>query len=97
MKSKYYNNSNKLVFGKMKNETRGVSIEKFADLKPQMSLFLIDNNEHKKAKGMNKNVVATIIYNEYKDALLNKKCVRSSMNRIQRKHLKIGTYELNKI
>ena len=79
----------------MKNETRGVSIEKFADLKPQMSLFLIDNNEHKKAKGMN--IVATIIYNEYKDALLNKKCVRSSMNRIQRKHLKIGTYELNKI
>ena len=53
----------------MKNETRGVAIEEFVDLKPQMSLFLIDNNDHKTAKEMNKNVVATIIYNEYKDAL----------------------------
>ena len=46
---------------------------------------------------MNKNVVATISYNEHKDVLLNKKCIRYSMNRIQSKDHRIGTYEINKI
>ena len=44
-----------------------------------------DNSEHKKKKSVNKNVVATISYNEYKDVLLNKKCLRQSMNGIQSK------------
>ena len=48
----------------------------------------VDNNEHKKAKGVNKNVVATIGHNEYIDVLLNKKCLRHSMNRFQRKIIK---------
>ena len=46
---------------------------------------------------MNKNVVATISHNEYKDVLLNNKCIRHSMNRIQSKDHRIGTYEINKI
>ena len=62
-KSKYYDNSNKLVTGKMKDETGGVAIEECAGLKPKMYSFLVDNNEHKKAKGMNKNVVAIINHN----------------------------------
>ena len=70
-KSKYYNNSIKLVIGKMEDETAGVAIEEFVGLKPKMYLFLVDNSEHKKAKGMNKNVTATISHNEYKDVLLN--------------------------
>ena len=45
---------------------------------------------------MNRNV-ATIIYNEYKDVLLNDKCIRHSMNRIQSKDHRIRTYEINKI
>ena len=61
-----------------------------------MYLFLVDNNEHKKSKGL-KNVVATISNNEYKDEMLNKKCIRSSMNRIQSKDHGIRTYEINKI
>ena len=55
------------------------------------------NSEHKKAKGVNRNVVATISHNEYKYVLLNKKCLRHSMNSIQSKDHKIGTYEINKI
>ena len=39
-KSKYYDNSNKLVIGKMKDETGGVAIEEFVVLKPKMSLLL---------------------------------------------------------
>ena len=35
-KSKYYDNSNKLVVGKMKDETVGVAIEEFVGLKPNI-------------------------------------------------------------
>ena len=48
----------------MKDEIGGVAIEEFVELKPKMYSFLIDNNEHKKAKGMNKNDVAAISHNE---------------------------------
>ena len=54
-KSKYYDNSNKLMVGKMNDET------------------------------------------DDKGILLNKKCLRHSVNRIQRKDEKIGAYEINKI
>ena len=73
-------------------------IEKFIGLKPKMHLLLVDSNsEHKKAKDVKKNVAATISRNEYKDVLLNNKCFRYSMNRIQSKDHRIGTYEINKI
>ena len=50
-KSKYYNDSNKLVVGKMKDETGGVAIEEFVGLKPKMYSFLVDDNsKHKKAE-----------------------------------------------
>ena len=51
----------------------------------------------KKAKGVNRNVVATISYNKYKDVLLNNKCLRHSMNRIQSNSHGMGTYVINKI
>ena len=64
-KSKYYENSNKSVVGKVKDETIGVAIEEFAGLKPKIYSYLVNsNNEHKKTKGVKKNVVATIIHNE---------------------------------
>ena len=37
-KSKYYNNSKKLIIGKMKDETGGVAIEEFVELKPKLYL-----------------------------------------------------------
>ena len=55
-----------------------------------------DSSEHKKAKSVNKNVVATISYDEYKDVLLDKKYLRHSMNRSQSKDQRIWTYEMNK-
>ena len=81
----------------MKDDTGGVAIEEFVGLKPKMYSFLLDNSEHKKTKGVNRNVVATTSHNEYKDALLNNRCVRHSINRIQSKDHKIETYEINKI
>ena len=97
-KSKYYDDSKKLLIGKMKDKTAGVATEKFVGLKPKMYLFLLDDNsEHRKPKGVNTNVVAKISHNEYKDVLLNKKCLRHLMNRIQSKDHRIETYEINKI
>ena len=62
-------------------------------------VFIFDRckNEDKKAKSLNRNIVATISNKEYKVFLLNEKCLRHSMNRIQSKDHKIGTYEINKI
>ena len=57
----------------------------------------MENSEHKKAKSVNKNAVLTIIHNEYKDVLLNNKCLRHSRNRIQSKEHTVGTFEINKI
>ena len=58
--------------GKKKDQTSGVATKKFFELKEKMYSLLVDNNsEHKKAKGVNRNVVATIIHNECKDVLLN--------------------------
>ena len=39
----------------------------------------------------------TLSHNENKDVLLKNKCIRHTMNRIQSKEHRIGTYEINKI
>ena len=68
----------------MKNETGGVAIEEFVGLKPKMYSYLVDDiSEPKKTKGANRNIVAIISHNE--DVLLNKNCLRHSVNRIQSK------------
>ena len=46
---------------------------------------------------MKRNVVATINHKDYKDVLLNNKCIRQSMNRIQSKDHRIANCEINKI
>ena len=75
-KSKYYDNSNKLLVGKMKDETGDVAIEEFVGLKPKMHSYLLDDNsEHRQVKSVNRNAVATISRNDYKDVLLNKRCL----------------------
>ena len=56
--SKFYDDSNKLVVVKMKDETAGATIKECFGLKPKMYSFLVDDNsEHKKANGINKNFV----------------------------------------
>ena len=64
-KSKYYDNSNKLVVGKMKDETAVAAIEEFVGLKPRMYSYLVDDNsENKKTKGVNRYGVAAISHNK---------------------------------
>ena len=53
----------------MNDETGGGTTEEFVGLKAKMCWFLVEHNsEHKKAKkGENRNDVAAISCNEYKD------------------------------
>ena len=90
-KSKYSNNSNKLVTGKMKDEICGVAIEELVQLSNS------DNSEHKKAKHVNRNVAEKITHNKYKDVSFNNKCMRYLMNRNQNKDHKTGIYKINKV
>ena len=79
----------------MRDKTGGVAIEESVRLKPKMYSFLLGNSQHKK-EGVNKNVVATITHNEYKDVLFNNNCIRHWMIRIQSKDHITGTYEVKK-
>ena len=86
--------SNKLFVGKMKDETGGVAIEEFVGLKSKINFFGADvKREHKKTKGVNKNVFVTISHRERKDVLLYNKCLRHSM-KIQSKSHSIGIYKI---
>ena len=79
----------------MKDETWGVAIEEFVGLKPKIYSFLVnDNSGHKKEEDVNRKNRSR---SEYKDVLLNKKRFRHSMNRIQSKDHKIGTYKIKRI
>ena len=80
----------------MIDKTGGVVIEEFAGQRPNIYSFLADNSEYKKSKSENRNVVAIISHNEYKD-VLNNKCIRHSMNRTQTKYHRKGTHEIKHI
>ena len=68
----------------------GIPTEEFVELKPKKILYSSKNSsEYKKSKCLHKNLVAKISQNEKKNGLSNKKCIRYSMNRIQRKNYRI--------
>ena len=97
-KSKYCDDSNKLVILKLKDEIGGFAIKEFVGLKPKMYVHFIDDSSgHKKAKGLNRNVVKTVSQNEYKNVLVSERYLRHSMNRIRSGDHKIVTYKVNKI
>ena len=60
------------------------------------SLIDVDNEENKKVKSVNKNVVKNIRHRKCIDVSFNKK-KRDKMERIQSRSHKIGTYENGKI
>ena len=92
--SKFFDQANKKVIGKMKDESEGKIIDEFVGLKSKMySMKNIDGKESNTAKGVN---IATE-FNEFKDTLFNKKIMRHKRRRIQSKKHKLGTYEINKI
>ena len=92
--SKFYDNQNEIVVGKMKIVYRGVLINKFVGLKSKMrSMLSHDGKEYNTGKKVN----TATQFNEFRDTLFNKKIMRHKMKRIQSKKHKLGTYEINKI
>ena len=92
--SRFFDETNKKVNGKMKNESEGKIIVEFVGLKSKIySMKNIDGKEPITEKGVN---IATE-FNEFKDMLFNKKIIRHKMRRIQGKKHKMGTYVINKI
>ena len=85
---KFYDNPNKKVIGKMKDEYGGAIIDTFIGLKSKMySIKKINGSESSTTKGVN--IVTG--FNEFKDVLFNKKVIRHKMKRMQAKKHKIGT------
>ena len=92
--SKFFDETNKKVIGKMKDEFGGVIVSEFVGLKSKMySIKKIDGKEHNTAKGVS---IATE-FDKFKDVLFNKKIIKHKMKRIQSKKHKLGTYEIAKI
>ena len=80
--SKFYDDSNKKVIDKMKDEIGGIIIDAFIGLKSKMyAIKKIDGTESNTAKGVS---IATE-FNEFKDVYFNKKVIRHNMKRIQAK------------
>ena len=83
--STFYDDTNKKVIGKMKDEYGGAIIDQLIGLKSKMySIKKINGSESSTTKGVN---IATD-FNEFKDVLFNKKVIRHKMKRIQAKNIK---------
>ena len=92
--SKFYDNSNKKVIGKMKDAMSGKVISEFVGLKSEMySLVTVDDEEKVRAKGINKK----LRHDEFYDGLLDKKVDRHNMKRIQAKKHRLVTYDICKV
>ena len=69
---KCYNESNKKVLGKFKDEEKGMIIKEVICLKPKMYCVLTDKVLHKKAKGIPKNKVENeLTFDKFKNTLNN--------------------------
>ena len=92
--SKFFDETNKNVIGKMKDEFAGASVNEFVGLKSKMySMRKIDGKECNTAKGVS---IATE-YNKFKDVLFNEKIIRHNMKKIHSKKHKLGIYKIDKI
>ena len=92
--SKFFDETNKKVIGKMKGEFSGVIVDEYVGLKSKIcSKKKINGKESNTAKAVN---IATD-FNEFKDFLFVKKIIRHKMKRIKSKKHKLGTYEIDKI
>ena len=80
--STFYDDTNKNIIGKMKDEYGGAIIDQFIGLKSKMlSIKKINGSESSTTK-----VVSIVTeLNEFKDVLFNKKGIRHKMKRMQAK------------
>ena len=92
--SKFRDDTNMIVIGKMKDEMCGKVVSEFVGLKSKMySLITIDDVEKIRAKGTN----TKLKHGEFVDVLDNKKIVRHNIKRIQSKRHRLGTCNVSTI
>ena len=96
--SPFFDDSNKKVIGKFKDEAAGIPIVEFVGLRSKMYSYMKDNEKGSRtAKGIKKNVIKQKIqHDNYKDTLFNKKQMRHTMRLIKSEKHQIGSYMVNK-
>ena len=97
--SPYFDDTNKKVIGKFKDEAAGVPIHEFVGLRSKMYSYIKDNQEGgKKAKGIKKSVVKkNIRHEDYKETLSKDEQMHHKMKTIRSKNHELYSYEINKV
>ena len=98
--SPFFDNSNKKVIGKFKDEAAGTPIVGFVGLKSKMYSYITDDDEKsgRTAKGIKKNVIKQELqHDNYMNVLFNKMQMRHTMRLIKSERHQIGSYVVNKI
>jgi hypothetical protein len=93
-----YDETNKKVIGKFKDELNGKIITEHVGLKPKQYAFKVENGEEtKKSKGVKMNVVKALKVDDYKRCLFENKTIRRVQYMIRSKIHQIYTIKQNKI
>ena len=97
--SPYFNNTNKKVIGKFKDEAAGILITEFVGLRSKMYSYIKENNQcGKTAKGIKKNIIKkNITHENYKQTLFENKQICHKMKTIRSQNHELGSYEINKV
>ena len=97
--SKYFNNTNKKVIGKFKDEASGICITEFIGLRSKMYSYIKDDNKvNKTAKGIKKNIIKkNITHENYKKVLFDNEQMHHTMKTIRSHNHQLGSYEINKV
>ena len=89
---------NKKVIDLMKDEMGGDIIEEFVSLRPKLYSYRVGSKEHKKCKGIKKNVVKkTLTFEDYKNCLFSKKNILRSQLLFRSCKHDVHTIEVNKL
>ena len=95
--SQYFDDTNKKVIGKFKDEAAGVPICEFVGLRSKMYSYMKDDQKGgKTAKGIKKNVIKkNITHENYKETIFNNKQMHHRMRTIRSQNHKLSSYEIN--
>ena len=90
---------NKNVISLFKDELGGKIMKEFVALRAKAYAYLMeDGSEHKKVKGTKKCIIKReLMFENYKDSLLNDKIILKSQQRFKSDHHRVYTEEVNKI
>ena len=96
--SPFYNDNNKKVMDKMKDELNGEVIEEFVGLRAKMYSLKTKKEERQKAKGVKKNVLKKdISHQDYVDCLFEERTFMHTMLNIRSFKLQLYTIKQNKV